>query len=218
MQQCSTHLSEQFIKSSGGKKTPPQKKPQKQYGDISVKDEARLLKWHKAILSRKSETKSNSFHHPAHKGNKWAYSPTASCDWRDVFVSGERSSHESFQLPEETLMKEFCVMEEPWRFHCCAVCCCWERLLYVQGWWNHCLWATIESSRAMSWLLGSSSRQVLNCFHQVNHSAKRHFKFQVNFKGTVILVHLHSSAVVNRYCGEMAFICLKSKSDGPDAY
>lgn len=119
MQQCSTHLSEQFIKSSvGGKKEPPPPKKNKKYGDISIKDEVRLLKWHKAILSWKSETKSNSFHHPAHKGNIWAKSPTASCDWRDVFVSGDRSPRESFQLPEETLMEEFWVMEEPWCFHC----------------------------------------------------------------------------------------------------
>lgn len=119
MQQCSTHLSEQFIKSSVGKKGTPNPPPKKkQYGDISIKDEVRLLKWHKAILSRKSETKSNSFRHPAHKGNIWANSPAASCDWRDVFVSGDRSPRESFQLPEETLMEEFWVMEEPWCFHC----------------------------------------------------------------------------------------------------
>lgn len=34
--------------------------------------------------------KSSCFHHPAHEGNKCAYSPTGSCDWREVF-SGERS-------------------------------------------------------------------------------------------------------------------------------
>lgn len=104
-----------FVRTIHQKQCGKKRDPPTRYGDISIKDEARLLKWHKAILSRRSETKSNSFRRPAHKGNKWAYSPTASSDWRDVFVSGERSSHESFQLPEETLMKEFWVMEEPWR-------------------------------------------------------------------------------------------------------
>lgn len=175
-----------------------------QNGDISIKDEERLLKWHKAILSRKSETKSNSFHQPAHKGNESAYSPTASWDWRDVFVSGGRSPRESFQLPEETLMKEFWVMEEPWCFHCCSVCCCWERPLYVHY--------RVQQSRVMT--LGLQFQTSPKLFLPSRPLSEK----KVNFKVTVILMHLHSSAVVNRYCGEMAFICLKSKSDGPDAY
>lgn len=188
MQRCSTHLSEQFIISGAEKKENPQK-----HSNISVKVKARLLKRHKAILSPKSEAKSNFFHHLAHEGNKWADSLMASCDWREVFVSGDGSPCESFQDAEETLMKEFSVVEQPRCFHCCSVCHCWDLLFYVHSWCSHCPWATIEFSRAVSWFLASNSRLNL-----VPQTKPRKYSCLC----TVQLVY-------KKYCCEMAFSSIK---------
>lgn len=98
----------------------------KERSDISVK--ARLLKRHKAILLWKV---------------KWEAVPFIILLMRVTNVLTARRSLviggkffflvrglllKSFQLPEETLMKDFCGMGEPCCFHCCGVCHWRDRL------------------------------------------------------------------------------------------
>lgn len=121
--------------------------------------------------------KSSSFHHPAHDGNKCAYSRTAFCDWREVFASGEKSPREKLPVTwrdiDERVLRDGGAMLLPllWRFSL-------ERpppLCVMES-----LPSRHYSSITVSWFIGSStSLKSWNLSHQPNHSPKWHFKFNL---------------------------------------
>lgn len=171
MQQCSTHLSEQFIKSSVGKKGTPNPPPPKKNNMAIFLSKTRCvyLNGTKQFCLGKVKLKAIP---SVIQLTRVTYELTV----QRPLVIGGTFLFLVIGLPVKAssyLRRHWWKSSGWWRsLDASTVCSCWERLLYMQGWWNHCLWTTIESSRVVSWLLGSSSRQVLNWSHQADHSVK----------------------------------------------